>query len=142
MVYYLIYTVQYDSITIYHTKNHTHRWYWNDGLLAQMLHRLLHQGGDGGLGRAAGGRHGGRVKDGVVSKGGSHHLLHRLFQQIAEPRRDVGGGASQVRGVGHGGDDEDGGVIVHPLVDGGQVVARRHLLRVPFYLVPQSHHIL
>ena len=64
------------------------------------------------------------------------------FSKIAEPRRDVGGGASQVRGVGHGGDDGDGGVIIHPLVDGGQVVAHRHLLRVPLYLVPQSHHVL
>ena len=108
---------------------YTHRRHLTIGLPAQVLHRLLHQVGDGGGGWNGGRRHGGGVEGGVDGVG---HLLHH--------RRDVNGRvANQVHGVDHGGDDGDGGVLAQPLIDGREVVARRHLLRVPLDLVPQSH---
>ena len=63
----------------------------------------------------------------------SCHLLHH--------RRNVDGGmVCRNGGVHHRGDDGDGGIIIHPLVDGGKIVAHRHLLRVPLDLVLHSHH--
>ena len=118
---------------------YTHRRHRTVGLPAQVLHHPLHDGGDGGWSKAAGGRHssggyGGGVEGGVG--GFDHHLCH-ILRRLPHHRRDVDGG---VRGVDRGGDDGGGGVVVHLLVDSGQVVTRRHLLRVPLDPLPQGHH--
>ena len=124
---------------------YTHRCHRNTGLPAQVLHRLLHQVGDGrGSGADEGHHSGAGWSDGGCCggiDGNCHQLLYHLLHQTVDPRRDVEHGTSLVRGVDHGGDDGGSGIVVHLLVDGGQVVARHHLLRVPLDPLPQSHHV-
>ena len=87
----------------------------------------------GGVGQSR--RSGGGGIDGV-----GHHLHHHIPHNVAEPRRKVDGGVSLVCVVDHGGDDGGRGVIVLVPKNRGQVVTRRHLLRAPLHMLPQSHH--
>ena len=125
---------------------YTHRRHRTVRLPAQVLHHLLHNSRDGGGGKAGGGRRysGGGQGGGVVGGAdGVGHPFRHLPYHLLHHRRDVDGGVvDQVRAVDRGGDDGGGGVIDHLLVDGGQVVTRRHLLRVPLDLLPQGHHVL
>ena len=129
-------------MVLYTNKNltYTHRRHRNVRLLSQSLHHPLHNGGDSGGSRAAGGCHGDGGHSGRVAGGVDRHL-HQMVHHLLHHRRDVEGRvASLIRDIDHGGDDGGRGVIVLVLKNRGQVVIRRHLLRAPLHMLPQSHH--